>query len=73
MSTIWDRAVRALQPVFHETGDRGVDAGHPLAYYCGGPDLTCTHKTCAAVSALAEADLLHYAPPNEDDAKEPKR
>ncbi len=55
MSTVWDRAVRALQAVHPD-----LDAhGHPLAYYCGGPSLTCTHNACRYVSALAEADLLH--------------
>lgn len=56
MSTIWDHAVRALQPVFAEVDARG----RPLGYYCGGPVMVCTHQTCRAVSALAEADLLGY-------------
>lgn len=61
MSTIWDRAVRALQPVLGDTADRGAGAGRPLAYYCGGPRLVCRHRACAVVSALAEAELLAYA------------
>lgn len=62
MSTIWDRAVRALLPVLGETGEDG----YSLAYYCGDPNPACTHTTCAAVSALAEADLLHYPAPPDD-------
>lgn len=54
MSTRWDRAVRALRPLFAET-DRH---GHPLAYYCGGPERRCEHRTCDAVSLLAAADCL---------------
>lgn len=62
MSTIWDRAVRALQPVFGETVGTFGGTPSPLSYYCGGPDRQCEHRTCAAVSALAEADLLNYGP-----------
>lgn len=65
MSTIWDHAVRAVQPVFDER-DAG---GEPLAYYCGGrgSESFCDHQTCRAVAALAGADMLHY-PPNGDQA-----
>ena len=55
MTTVWDRAVRALQPVHPDLDE----SGHPLAYYCGGPELVCKHNACRYVSALAEADLLH--------------
>lgn len=58
MSTIWDRAVRALQPLTHD-----IDAdGHPLAYYCGGDGggSFCAHPACRATAALANAGLLHY-------------
>lgn len=54
MSTMWDRAVRALRPLFAETDRRG----DPLAYYCGGPIRRCEHRTCDAVSLLASDDLL---------------
>lgn len=62
MSTIYDRAVRALHPVFREMSDR-FGPSEPLSYYCGGPERRCNHRTCAAVSALVEEDLLNYAPP----------
>lgn len=60
MSTIWDQAVRALRPVFDETGPDG----RALAYYCGGrgSESFCTHRTCMAVAALAGAQLLDYHP-----------
>lgn len=53
MSTIYDRAVRALQDVHRETGADG----YPLAYCCAPG---CLHRSCAAVRALDEADMLHY-------------
>lgn len=66
MSTIWDQAVRALQPVLPSLND----AGHPLAYYCGGPEPKCTHPACRAVSALAEADLIHDPEPTQQRSHE---
>jgi hypothetical protein len=54
VSTIYDRAVRALRPVFEENGADG----HPLAYCCAPG---CRHRTCAAVHAIDDADLLAYA------------
>ncbi len=54
MTTMWDRAVRALRPLFAETDRRG----DPLAYYCGGPQRQCEHRTCDAVSLLAADDVL---------------
>lgn len=61
MSTIYDRAVRALHPVFAETDTHG----DPLTYCCcaGGCDMhpeACGHQACAAVWALDQADLLGY-------------
>lgn len=56
MTTMWDRAVRALHPLFKETDPR--DAAFPLAYFCGGPERRCEHRTCDAVSLLAAADCL---------------
>lgn len=70
MSTIYDRAVRALQPIFKETGGHGVNPGDPLAYCCG-PD--CTHQSCAAVLALDGADLLAYAGLPSPGAYQPDR
>jgi hypothetical protein len=56
MSTIYDRAVRALQRTNPELDGNG----HPLGYYCGGPERRCEHRACRAVSELAEDGLLGY-------------
>ncbi len=70
MSTIRDRAVRALQPIFREHGHTG-----PLAYCCDGPcgdpircggcPPPCPHRTCAAVRVLDGAGLLGYTTSQE--------
>jgi hypothetical protein len=71
MSTIYDHAARALQPIFKEASTSGVNKGYPLAYccdgWCGDPTCDqcpepCEHQTCAVVHALARAGLLAYAP-----------
>jgi hypothetical protein len=60
VSTIYDRAVRALQPVMGETGEDG----YTLAYCCPPG---CRHNTCAAVHLLEDAGLLHYGEPAAPD------
>lgn len=76
MSTILDRAVRALHPLFAETSDRD---GGPLSYCCDGPcgDAACGgcpdpcgHQACAVVHAIEGAGLLGYA---LDDLREQGR
>lgn len=56
MSTIFDRAVRALHPVLGEHGGL-IDPTGPLAYCCPPG---CRHTTCAVVHALNRAGLLAY-------------
>ncbi len=69
MSTIYDRAVRALFPVLGwRLSIDGPASPVPFggeSYYCGGPERRCSHQTCAAVSAPAEADLLAYGAPTD--------
>lgn len=57
MSTIWDRAVRAVQAAHPDLARADQLAG----YYCGNRP-PCEHLACLAVGALADADLLQYAP-----------
>ena len=63
MSTIWDRAVRAVGrtlPDHHRRTD-------PFAgYYCGGDETgaRCEHLECWIVAQLANEDLLNYPEPD---------
>lgn len=56
MSTIFDRAVRALQPILDEQGGL-IDPTGPLAYCCAPG---CRHTSCAVVHVLHRAGLLAY-------------